>query len=126
MQSKSIPACSKLPRSGIDDIICDAHLNYMVENDMVSRVTAVMGVVDPHSSYAGDVQPAGGRGAGTGGGGRNRKRRRLRGGQQQQPPQQQQEPQSQQDGHNTHGHPKQNGGDKCEAALEGITDPQRC
>ena len=113
IQRKSILSRPSIPRSKINVIIRDAYVNENLEKDMVTKALRVKVGVDPHTLYAGAVQPAGGAGTGSGSQGRN-----TRGGrykqqqqfqqQQQQFRQQQQQQRFQQQQQQQHSHPKQN------------------
>lgn len=55
IQSNAIISRPHIPRSEINEIICDAHMNYEVEKEIPvsSKAMAVKGVVDPHALYPG-------------------------------------------------------------------------
>ena len=112
IQVKPILSCPTIPRSEIDDIIRDAHMNDRVEKEMLSKAMEVKGVVEPHALYAGGAQPAGGGGAASGGGGGARRGGRHNDGQQQQ------------HSRNQHRQPTKSGGGGAGAAPEGVTAPQ--
>ena len=72
IQSKSILSRPSVPRSEIYEIIRDAHVNDKLEKEMVTKALGVKVGVDPHTLYAGAVQPAGGAGTSSGSRGRNK------------------------------------------------------